>query len=632
MSEDRDRFRHNVSRYERPTKAWRCGRGAAWRRPCPRGPSDNGACGGTSQCMPELRRGAWTCRRAEALGGACSAGPDARGRCGETLPPCAPVPTIAVWRFRLSLAAAVLVIAVVAALGIRDRPLAVQLAVIDPGPVTAAHAQFVGAQNCAGCHAAHAEGWSGWWQALARPATVAQSCTNCHGFGGHEGLAHNRVRSKPIEARSMTCVSCHAEHRGADAPVTTMTDVQCTSCHEVKVPRFADGHPPFPANFPYDHPSSIQFNHASHLDRHFTDPRLAAAAPKGCVDCHEPAEAARVVRPAGFEKTCAACHGEAIRKRDLVVFRLPEFPRNEIAGADVEAACGLNVEAAAELRAAVETGRPAAQSAGKETEPFSSVSADLPNVLTAYLVGIDPVDPEAYGGPIQALIRDMMEVGTEPLAKLILSRAGEAPIERLLAGLGAETVQRAACAWAANREHQAPGKAPAAGWKADALELRYSAAGHADPVLKAWLEFAANAPAGGGTAGLARTEALRKELFSPTEGVGSCAKCHIGLASAGAKPAAWTYRFGDVRPHTRFNHRPHVDLLGPEKTCTTCHQRATPMPATGPAGVVAGAFAPITVGACVGCHAAGKVDDGCRTCHVYHQNHVLMKRMAGNAR
>ena len=35
-------------------------------------------------------------------------------------------------------------------------------------------------------------------------------------------------------------------------------------------------------------------------------------------------------------------------------------------------------------------------------------------------------------------------------------------------------------------------------------------------------------------------------------------------------------------PHTRFDHRPHIDLLGPEKTCTSCHALGDQGSAIGP--------------------------------------------------
>ena len=125
----------------------------------------------------------------------------------------------------------------------------------------------------------------------------------------------------------------------------------------------------------------------------------------------------------------------------------------------------------------------------------------------------------------------------------------------------------------------------------------------------------------------ARLTAARQEVASP-EGPGLCLKCHVTAGpAAGPLTVRWQHSLGAARPLTRFDHRPHIDLLGPEKTCTSCHKLSTaPTPASD-----ASSFQAIELGTCTACHAAERVRDDCRLCHVYHQNHGLKKRMMSDA-
>ena len=110
--------------------------------------------------------------------------------------------------------------------------------------------------------------------------------------------------------------------------------------------------------------------------------------------------------------------------------------------------------------------------------------------MMTYLLGIDPDDPDAYSEPVRKLILAMTREGAAPLAKLLDEKAGAPVSEKLLAGLNPETVRRAACAWAANMEYEAPAQAQTpSGWYAESLELKYKPVGHADPVINGWMEF-----------------------------------------------------------------------------------------------------------------------------------------------
>lgn len=595
----REHFRHDRSRYERPTLGWRCGRASLWGRPCERGPSVDGICG--------------------------------RGDKG-----CRPRRTLAVWRGRLSLIAAAFSIALVAVLMGQGEMHANGPSSLDPGPLSAAHAHFAKEAGCATCHAAHGQGAAGWWRAFwgqdgglaqgIKPARGTEGmCLDCHGFGGREQLAHNQVFDKRADLPATDCLMCHTEHRGHDAAVSVVTDTQCQTCHTRKVHDFARDHPPFPPGFPHDHAHGVRFDHASHMAKHFADPRLAKLVPEGgCIGCHQVQSAGRTVRPAGFETACAGCHSEGIARRDFVMFRWPEIEKSDIAVDDVAEACGVRGDSLASLRKALEVARRGETVPASKPEEFSAVSVDPPTSLAAYLLGVPADDPGEYGKPFQDLLQAVLRDGADPFVKLAGDRLGKAP-EGLFAGFNAEMARQAACAWAANREYEPPGTATLTGWRGDALDLRYAKPAHADPILRAWIEVLASAPAPAAPEDSARLAAVRKELLS-ADGPGQCLKCHTTSGpAAGPVRVTWSHALGEARPFTRFDHRAHVSLLGPEKTCTTCHK----LGATAPA---ASAFQPIALETCTTCHAAGRVRADCQLCHVYHQDHALLKRMMPDAK
>ena len=543
-------------------------------------------------------------------------------------PPCMPRTTAAVWRGRVSLFAAALAVALIAVLTLGSDTGEGRISSLDPGPLSAAHAHFTGSA-CATCHAAFGKGAPGWWQAFWSPSALASllggapeahrlsaACTGCHGFGGHELLAHNRVFEKRTDLAPTDCLMCHTEHKGSRAPVSILAETQCQACHTQKTHDFARDHPPFPANFPYGHPVSIRFDHASHFGKHFSDPQVASKVPAGgCVGCHVVTGDGRAIRPAAFDTVCASCHSDGIAKRDFVFFRWPEIDTNLIKADEIRDACGIAVEAPK----AGADGKPAA---------FSGVSADPPTALTAYLLGTGADDAADYEQPVQDLARAMMRDGADPLVAMIRARVPAAATDRLIAGLDAERAKQAGCAWAANREYEPPGKAALPGWRAEALELRYTRPGHADPLLKSWIETVAALPVPADAEEKARLQAARKELLSPSDGPGQCLKCHTTSGPAdGPLTVHWTVTLRSADPHTRFDHRPHLDLLGPEKTCTSCHRIAE-----GTAAAPGAGLQPITLANCTTCHAPAKVSSDCQLCHVYHQDHALRKRMMSDAK
>ena len=491
-------------------------------------------------------------------------------------------------------------------------PASAQSARVEPASVEPANAPSAGAQlasvKAAGVQPVSVQ------QAAHR---LSAACTECHSFGGHERQAHNRIFERRADLKSTDCVMCHTEHKGREAKITKLNQAQCQSCHTQTIKGFAN-HPDFHPNFPYDHPQAIRFDHATHVGKHFADPRNAAQVPAGgCVGCHVVGQDARAIRPASFDAICANCHSEGIAKRDLVLFRWPEIETSTLAPDEVSKACGVPLE-------------PQKSEPGAPAPAFSAVSAEPLNALAAYLLGL-PADTAAdYEKQVQDLARAMISDGTDPLIAAARERMDATQIDRLFSGLDATQARQAACSWAANQEYAPPGKTALPGWRADALQLRYTRPSHADPVLRAWIESLVTKADPSDADAKARLDAARKELLSASDGPGQCMKCHaVSGPPEGPQTINWNVQLRSAAAHTRFDHRPHLNLLGPEMTCTKCHQ----LDDGGASAAGAGAgLKPIVQAACTGCHAAGKVRDDCQTCHVYHQDHAFRKRMTQDAK
>ncbi|HVT72471.1 MAG TPA: cytochrome c3 family protein, partial [Lacunisphaera sp.] len=228
----------------------------------------------------------------------------------------------------------------------------------DPGRVTHQHA--ISAHQCSDCHTGTVQ-----LSAAGRAARTAAHdalCLRCHDLGPSADSPHGvaapalaRLTATRQPARggpplalalgaalgrpaALPCASCHREHQGADFDLTRLADDSCQLCHQARFKGFADGHPEF-AGYPYTRRTRLQFDHVKHLQEHFTDGRFAAAAPRSCAQCHEPAANGEKMLVRGFEQACARCHEAQIagqgRAGDpgIIFFRLPGIDVASLAAA-----------------------------------------------------------------------------------------------------------------------------------------------------------------------------------------------------------------------------------------------------------------------------------------------------------
>jgi len=342
-------FRSSV--YARPNQTWTCGREADG-SPCSIGPDAKGGCQADFECHPVKRGDRWHCTRSDMSGGRCDHGPLPDGTCCKPVPRCRPVMN---WRARpgaMARRVAGLTFGLLLILMAGSGP-----AFINPGPLTFQHTAI---QDCAGCHTAFDKGPTSWVHAaFAEKAVVADSkrCIVCHDLGDNNLLPHalpttriakiSRTVNPPspgtwpalaasasvVFARSkeggaaLGCMTCHQEHQGNAADLSAISSAQCQVCHSAQFSSLSDGHPEF-KGYPFKRRTRIQFDHTSHIGKHFRDKAVQASAPKKCKTCHTP-DRSGLMLAVGFDDGCAACHESQTRgagratAKGIGVFNVP---------------------------------------------------------------------------------------------------------------------------------------------------------------------------------------------------------------------------------------------------------------------------------------------------------------------
>jgi hypothetical protein len=352
MSEQLPAPDFDAQNYARPNLSWTCGR-ACEGKACPLGPDARGNCRATAECKPILKtkpgetKGRWVCTR---QGGECEAGPLPDGSCCRPIPKCSPVPTLRLWRGRLTLAVIAASCAMLLIV-LGNPPLRNKF--ISPGEISQPHSGAAFAalaatnhlnQNCGACHAAgnfgpnemvsvalHAQpGILDFkrlaFAKLAEPTAIDEACLKCHaGKNFHQP-----------DAPQISCSFCHVEHQGTK--LATTADANCDFCHAdvtrmavaPKTPvmhHFVDDHPQFKfITEKLRDPDTLKFNHALHLSG-TTIPKLPGGEKLDCAFCHQPDAAGALMKPVAFEKNCRVCHSLQFD---------PETPRLQLPHGSVE--------------------------------------------------------------------------------------------------------------------------------------------------------------------------------------------------------------------------------------------------------------------------------------------------------
>ena len=245
MSEQLPAPDFDAQNYARPNQDYICGH-ACEGKACRKGPDAKGRGGATAECKPVLKtkpgetKGRWICTRS---GGECESGPLPDGSCCNPIAKCSPVPTLRLWRGRVTLAVIAASCAVLLVI-LGNPPWRNNF--INPGTISEPHSGVAFAalaatnhlnQSCGACHVAGNSGPNPMIHAALHakpgildlkqlaiakaeePTAIDGSCVKCHA-----GRNFHQPSASPI-----SCAFCHAEHQGKMMAATT--DANCSFCH-----------------------------------------------------------------------------------------------------------------------------------------------------------------------------------------------------------------------------------------------------------------------------------------------------------------------------------------------------------------------------------------------------------------
>jgi hypothetical protein len=760
------------SKYVRPNQPWVCG-WASEGHACEVGPDGRGRCRATAECRPVMIDDRYVCTRSELQGGKCSDGPLPDGSCCTKIAKCHPVRSWRSERKAMGYWLTAMTVGVILMFVGGANP----ALFVDPGPLTFQHSQV---KDCAGCHTAFKEGASSWpHKAFAESSESVDSklCVGCHQFGDDSFTAHsvskiqlaNLSKSAAPASSSSTpwipklasvtmksnadgselfCMTCHQEHHGAGNDLKKMSNQRCQACHTSAFKSLSNGHPSF-GKYPYERRTRIQFDHTSHIGKHFTHKKYKGIAPTECKTCHEPDIMGDSMSVVGFEKPCAACHLDQIQgegratAKGIAIFAVPgldvetlseknigigQWPEDPDGGstpfmefllagnADYKAAkkvlgdidfMDLGDASKPQLKAIenyawaikgllFDLATEGVPAFGKMLE--ASMGRKLSNTELGLLTGL--ISPDAVLGaqrawfpklfadvtkhrdgevvPVPAEAEDpkggsgkddILSAGKDDILSGgkddilsggkkddilsggkddILSGGKKDDIlggkkddilggkkEDILGGdkkediLGGDAAKEGDSTSAKTEKEEeldveiVPGEewASAGGWYRDEFTLRYRPAGHADTMMRSWLDAA------GGAASMEAKDSAGQILAALTKkgAPGLCVKCHsVDKAPSGKFVFNWKGHTPKSNSHTftKYSHTAHFSLLD-EKGCLDCHtlnkkaEYKASFKGHDPKKFD-GNFNPITRETCAACHTQDQAGSDCLICHNYH--------------
>jgi hypothetical protein len=205
-----------------------------------------------------------------------------------------------------------------------------------------------------------------------------------------------------------------------------------------------------------------------------------------------------------------------------------------------------------------------------------------------------PADDLLLGGPAATPADDLLTGDTRSVDPMggLLSGGQSAGGSMLSQGTPADT-------WVPPPRLRAEERTVFGGWYRDGPLIFYRPAGHADPLLRSWIEEVAHMDF---PADVTRS-------VTDGEGPGGCRKCHIDSTGDVRWERAVDWKHRDDR--TRFNHRAHLGLQN-EQQCALCHELSSQEAET-----ASGVGFP-TIADCADCHRRDGAVMRCVSCHRYH--------------
>ncbi|MEP3479076.1 MAG: hypothetical protein ABJZ55_07510 [Fuerstiella sp.] len=647
------------ARYQRPHDGWQCGHHCDG-RPCPIGPSSTGGCTVNQICAPVLQGDAWHCTRAKAFGGRCQEGPvpdpgapTKFATCPHQPDSCQPQRSLRQKRgivtgIVVAASLGICLVVVGGSSGRRDGVLDTS-AIVSPGALTSHHASLE--QGCATCHTAASQSAMQLLNCLVdHPGgdlADSRKCLECHReFGDHAMHAHSvppkmmQQKSEDVannlhtlqqqltrlsethqttESGQLACASCHVEHHGVAFHLTALTNQQCQSCHSGSFHSFANGHPEFRER----KRAFLYFDHSTHLQTHFkkASEALMQSQSLECRDCHVQSSDGSVMVLANYEKMCQECHHSQVMDDAMPMdLRIPgtefvTFRSPKTRPAWMQIVLGSDVSESSEdllFHELIDGGDAAVVERLKRAIPASDFDARKAASAAKRL------EESGFFVALRSLVEN--------------ARTDDEFAEDDLQASPSVTG-----AWSIHEDHS----------------LRYRSSGHADPLIRDWLNFAVNAirqyPEVPEADSAGAVDRLFQQLAAP-EASGRCMKCHtVDRLPSGGFRINWETRQSASQPNgfTQFSHGPHVALLGsleeasmmdahpnrPTGTrCETCHavQNQTVdfrkaefllddwMPNPDYHHAEASGLTSVQRADCAKCHTPDLAGDSCLQCHNYH--------------
>jgi hypothetical protein len=704
MVEPLQQTQHADTTYLRPNQRWTCGRECEGA--CALGPDARGGCRAgakidgpdaprvSGECIPvrgqynkitgaTSHSGRWFCTRPVHLGGACPSGPLPDGSCCRSVVPCRPRASLRRKRGLVSLLVFAASIGVVLILFARKPDgLAHPL---NPGALSNAHS--TANITCGECHSnSLTEGNQFPVSFSATALADSRRCLECHAEIGkpdeehvfsahtlpplHTGLLTEKAHaigkgqkvSRPAALalaslvagnhEKTACSVCHSEHRGKFADNKAISDTQCQVCHVAQFNSFTRGHPEF-TSFPYRRKTRIFFDHAAHIDDFFKREEVKEFSKVGCADCHHEDVNGATMLTGGFARSCGDCHEKTTRLGEWEILAFPKIDRRN-----------LNDQLASPTAKILEERWTGAS--GREMQPLlklllaegdkdtSAALAILDNdgISLRSLRKADAKQKAAAVKIVSSILESIYAEGGDPLRESLANT-------RLLAGASAEAEVRIGTA-VGNIFAQL--RVQAGGDGDDLIRLptdfggtftfvpttgsfSYIPGGHADPVIRAFIDTAGKAAGNLNYAGDLFESVTDHLQGTGATGPGRCLKCHTADKNDdGSFTVNWASAVGDprLRGITRFAHRSHVRL--PElirsdapfssATCVSCHvlDRSVEGLKDYQSGFSAmnnnphlfnpyifkSGFKDLMLVNCAACHTEKRAGNGCLLCHNYH--------------
>ncbi|MCP4846374.1 MAG: cytochrome c3 family protein, partial [Verrucomicrobiaceae bacterium] len=705
MVEPLQQTQHTGTTYLRPNQRWTCGRECEGM--CALGPSARGRCRAgakidgpdaprvSGECIPVRGQynkvtGAtshsdrWFCTRPVHLGGACPSGPLPDGSCCRSVLPCRPRASLRRKRGLVSLLVFAASVGIVLILFARKPS---ELAhPLNPGPLSNAHS--TAAISCGECHSSSFA--SGNQLPISFSVTaLADSgrCLECHTELGNpdEGrvfsphtlpLRHSRLLTEKAHAadkgkkagppatlalaslvagdhESIACAACHSEHRGKFADNKAISDTQCQVCHVEQFRSFTSGHPEF-TSFPYRRKTRIFFDHTAHIDDFFKREEVKEFSKTGCTDCHHEDVNGATMLTDGFAKSCGDCHEKTTRLGEWEIFAFPKVDRRQLndhlpsktaklleekwggaAGREMSPLLKLLVaEGGKDISDALAILEDSGLSLRSLRKADAGQKAAAVKIVTSILESVYASDG---GDSLRNSLADTrLLAGASPESRVRIGRA----VGDIFAQL---SVQEGKSGDGVVRLPTDSGGmftfVPETG------SFSYMPRGHADPVIRAFIDTAGKA-----AGSLSYADDLFESVADHLQGTGAtgpgrCLKCHTAdKHDDGSFSVNWLSAAGDPggRPITRFSHRSHVrlpELMRPDDSlskaaCVSCHVLDRSVEGlrnyqTGFSGInnnlnlfnpyiFKSGFKDLKLVNCADCHTEQRAGNGCLLCHNYH--------------